>query len=111
METQQLRACAPSHTPALRQRIPRMHASQPFTSAQRPPVSLPLHTAASSLLRLRRRGATIRCKAATDGQTGADGEKDAVAIELAEEGPSTDVAVIWSRLAKVRSSMMLGRRD
>lgn len=84
------------HTPAWR-----MHAPQPFNGPQRLGASGQPHTA-SKQRSLRRRAVTISCNAASDDQTpaGAAGN-GADAIELAEEGPSTDIAVIWSRLSKV----------
>jgi hypothetical protein len=52
-------------------------------------------------LRLQRGSSSVKCKAAAKDKSA---DEKINAIELAEEGPSTDVAVIWGRLVKVSSA-------
>ena len=75
------------------------HTSNTAVRLQRP-CSGTLRLPAAYQPRLRCPASRTVCKAAV-GDDSAPGSENSTAVELAEEGPSTDVAVIWGRLVKV----------
>jgi hypothetical protein len=75
------------------------HTSHPAVRLQRP-CSGTVRLPAAGQPRLRCPTSRTVCKAAV-GDGSAPGDDKGTAVELAEEGPSTDVAVIWGRLVKV----------
>jgi hypothetical protein len=90
---------AVDRTPAWGRHLFCAHASHPTVRLQRP-CNGTLRLPAAIQPRLRCPASHTVCKA-TVGNGSAPGSEKGTAVELAEEGPSTDVAVIWGRLVKV----------